>query len=592
MQATPIWFGRDDRPLLGFLHAPADGSARGGVVVCPPFDRDYMHAHYALRMLAEELCDRGLCVLRFDYDGTGDSAGRADDPGRLEAWLGSVKGALETVRSTGVSSVSMVGMRIGATLAGVAAARDGNVDTMVLWDPVGSGRAYLAEQRALAALAFGGRDTTPQQNGNDDAAVETPGMRFDGATARDLATLDLVRTPGPLARRILVLSRSGAPEGRLGARLDLPHVEWGEATGQDRLMDVGSPNQVLPAATIERAARWLGAAAPAAAVPLRLPAPAGPATVDHGPDGSPVVEVPTALGPAGLFGVVTEVPGRSSGPTVLFINVANEHRLGPARLWVELARRWATLGIRSARMDLSGLGDSPTRRPGQPRFVTRAPEAFDDLRDACRALSPDDPSNVVLIGLCASAYQALDSAFDVHPRGVVSINPVLSFRPPEVAGGGAVDPRRHAAIPRRPATQALHGNGPIVGLRHRVPRLAARIRNLVEGVEGLLAPRRQRPVVWLGELVARDVDVLVVCGEREARPIRLSGSARSLKRLERSGRFHLELVPGLEHGLLRSDQRLEVVELVSRYVLSLSAHWAPAPACDPVPLAEPAPAHP
>jgi hypothetical protein len=586
-QATPIWLGRDTRPLLGFLHVPQERSARGGVVVCPPFDRDYLHAHYALRMLAEEVCSRGLCVLRFDYDGTGDSAGRPGDPDRVESWLGSVAAALGLVRSTGVSNVSMVGMRIGATLAGVAAVRDGAVDNLVLWDPVASGRTYLAEQRALSALALGRREATSKTVG-DDGAVETPGMRFDGATARDLAALDLVTAAGPLARRVLVLTRSGAPEGRLGERLDLPHVEWGEATGQAQLMDIGSPNQVLPAATIERTARWIGAAAPGPAVPLRLPAPAGPAVVDHAPDGAPVVEVPAALGPAGLFGVVTEVPGRAGGPTVLFLNVANEHRLGPARLWVDLARLWAPLGVRSCRVDLSGLGDSPTRHPGQPRFVTRAPEAFDDVQDACRALSPDDPSNVVLVGLCASAYQALDSAFDVLPRGVVSINPVLSFRPPEVAAGGAVDPRRHAAIPRRPATEVLHGNGPIVGLRHRVPRLASQIRDLVEGLEGLLAPREQRPLVWLGDLVARDVDVFVVCGEREARPIRLSGSARALRRLERSGRFHLTLLPGLEHGLLRTDQRLEVVDLVSQHVLSLSAHWAPRPAgSNPAPLAAP-----
>lgn len=569
MTATPIWLGPQDRPLLGFLHAPATSTARGGVVVCPPFDRDYMHAHYALRLLAEELCGLGLCVLRFDYDGTGDSAGGPHDPGRVEAWLGSVAAALGAVRATGVPGTALVGMRIGATLAGVAAARDGDVDALVLWDPVASGRAYLAEQRALSALAFDG------PTARDDGAVETPGMRFDAATARDLAGVDLVRTPGPLARKILVLTRSGRPEGRLGTRLDLPYVAWGEATGQDRLMDVGSPHQVLPVAAIERVAGWVGAAAPAAPVPLRLPAAAGTATVGHTVDGAPVVERPVALGPARLFGMVTEVPGRATGPAVLFVNVANEHRLGPARLWVELARRWAAAGVRSCRMDLSGLGDSPVRHPGQARFVTRAPEAFDDVRDACRALTPHDPSDVVLVGLCASGYQVLDSAFDVLPRGVVAVNPILSFRPPEVAGGGGVDPRRHAAIPRRPATQALHGNGPIVGLRHRVPRLATRVRDVVEGIEGLTAPASQRPAVWLAELVGRGVDVLVVCGEREARPIRLSGSSRRFRRLERTGRYRLDLVPGLEHGLLRSDQREEVAVRLGDHVLGLTGHRAP-----------------
>ncbi|MGH9091700.1 MAG: esterase, partial [Acidimicrobiales bacterium] len=172
MTATPIWLGPSHRPLLGFLHVPEGGAARGGVVVCPPFDRDYMHAHYALRLLAEELCGRGLCVLRLDYDGTGDSAGGPHDPGRVDAWLASVAAGLAAVRATGVPGTALVGMRIGATLAGVAAARDGGVDALVLWDPVASGRAYLAEQRALAALAFGGR---PGGGGGGDGSVETPG---------------------------------------------------------------------------------------------------------------------------------------------------------------------------------------------------------------------------------------------------------------------------------------------------------------------------------------------------------------------------------------------------------------------------------
>ena len=95
MDATPIWFGAEHRPLLGWFHSPPGGRARGGVVVCPPIGRDYLQAHYALRMLAETLAELGMCVLRFDYDGTGDSAGDDSDPGRVASWMASVRSALE-----------------------------------------------------------------------------------------------------------------------------------------------------------------------------------------------------------------------------------------------------------------------------------------------------------------------------------------------------------------------------------------------------------------------------------------------------------------------------------------------------------------
>ena len=60
MTARPIWFGRAERPLFGWFHAPNDGRACAGVVVCPPFGTEYMHAHYALRLLGEHLTQVGI----------------------------------------------------------------------------------------------------------------------------------------------------------------------------------------------------------------------------------------------------------------------------------------------------------------------------------------------------------------------------------------------------------------------------------------------------------------------------------------------------------------------------------------------------
>jgi pimeloyl-ACP methyl ester carboxylesterase len=562
--ATPIWFGTDDRPLFGVFHTPTDGRARAGAVICPPFDRDYMHAHYALRLLAERLAEHGVCVLRFDYDGTGDSAGGPQDPDRVAAWLGSVDAALDVVRAAGAETTVLIGMRIGATFAGAVAERRRDVDDLVLWDPVTSGKAYLSEQRALSALSF------TESTDRDDGAVETPGMRFEAPTVEALRAVDLTKTVGPLAERVLVLPRPEKPLARLAKRLDQPHVEWSEVTGQAELMDTGSPNQVMPYDDIDRIAGWVSSAVPATSARLQPPEPAGAATIGRLDDGTAIVETPTALGPAGLFGVVTDVPGRTGGPTAVFLNVANEHRLGPARLWVDLARQWAASGIRSVRFDLSGLGDSPTRQADQPRFVTRAPESFDDVIDVCRAVSPDDPSNVVLFGLCASAYQALDSAFDVFPRGVVSINPILSFLPPELVTGDTLDPRRHVAIPRPSAMQAFRGDGKLAGLRKRFPRLAVRGRELSEMLEALTAARERRPAAWLKKLTDAGVDVLLICGDREARPIKLSGTTWSFRRLERTGRYRLDLIPGLEHALLITDQRADVRRRVTEYMHRLA----------------------
>ena len=94
-----------------------------------------------------------IVSLRFDYDGTGDSGGHLDDPSRDTAWVQSVSFAVDALRRLGVTTVSAVGMRLGATILGVAAdVGDLRFSSLVLWDPCASGRNYLRELSALESL--------------------------------------------------------------------------------------------------------------------------------------------------------------------------------------------------------------------------------------------------------------------------------------------------------------------------------------------------------------------------------------------------------------------------------------------------------
>ncbi len=379
--ATPFWFGPDDRPLLGWLHLPADGMARGGVVLCQPLGIEAICVYFSYRMLADRLAQLGLAVLRFDYDGTGDSVGAETDPDRLESWLASLTLATDRLAATGVGAVGMVGIRMGALLAATEAVRRGGVDRLVLWDPCLSGRAFLREQRFLRLLATEG-------DGKEDTAVEAPGIRFEAETVKELGDLDMTRTEGPLAARTLVLAPPGRSHPRrLEARLAGTPVEWQEATGQEDLLD--SQLQETPFDTIERVALWLSAGLDAP--PVRLSPPdTGSAAVARGADGHVVSERPVALGALPLFGLVTEPAGPVESPTIVLVDEGNTHHIGQSRVWVDLARRLGGEGFRVLRFDLSGNGDSGTR-PGQLAHVARAPEAGDDVWQAQRAISPDDP---------------------------------------------------------------------------------------------------------------------------------------------------------------------------------------------------------
>jgi hypothetical protein len=245
------------------------------------------------------------------------------------------------------------------------------------------------------------------------------------------------------------------------------------------------------------------------------------------------------------------------GPAIVFLNVATEPHTGPARLWVHLSRRWAALGLRCIRVDMSGLGDSPTRS-GEPEFVIRLPVNFDDVAEAVKAVSPEDPSDVVLAGLCSSAYQALDSAVELNPRGVIALNPVLTFQPPEMIANEEVYPRRRVALPLGNMVEKFHGDGPLAPLRRRFPNLGWRIRTLLA--------RGARPSVWLKELTGAGVDLLLICGDREARPIRNGTTPRTMSKLVRSGLFTFEYIPGLQHGLLVAAHRDRIEEIVTAHV--------------------------
>jgi pimeloyl-ACP methyl ester carboxylesterase len=151
----PFFFGPHGRSLYGCYGAPPDEIAQGcGVVLCPPVGQDYTRSHRALKLLADRLARLGFPVLRFDYHGCGDSAGSGEDA-RLAHWVEDVGAAAHEVRRRGADGVCLVGARLGGTLALLAGADAGDIDTdgLVLWDPVLDGRAYLGEleaaQRAL-----------------------------------------------------------------------------------------------------------------------------------------------------------------------------------------------------------------------------------------------------------------------------------------------------------------------------------------------------------------------------------------------------------------------------------------------------------
>jgi dienelactone hydrolase len=122
----------------------------------------------------------------------------------------------------------------------------------------------------------------------------------------------------------------------------------------------------------------------------------------------------------GLVGILTEPnPGvaRPNAPVVIASNVGMNHRVGPFRAYVDLARRLAGFGYSMLRFDLAGMGDSEPRKDDRSEFE----RALMDVRDAANALSQrKGATRFVQLGLCSG----VDSAHTISvedPRVVASV---------------------------------------------------------------------------------------------------------------------------------------------------------------------------
>jgi pimeloyl-ACP methyl ester carboxylesterase len=246
----PLYFGDSRRPLFGVHHPPQGSGRRPGVVLCPPFGQESLRAHRSLRELATRLADAGFPALRFDYRGSGDSAGEPEEA-RLEGWVDDVATAVEEMReSTGERRVALAGLRLGGAVAALGARLVGGAEALVLWEPVFDGAAYLAELRRAHAEWV--RDHAP---GATVAPDEVLGFTLPAGLAADIAELRLDRiSPVPARRTLVVASGEGGTrlwEGHpsVEQRVVPPVPVWLHAEGMSRVL--------VPGALIEAVVAWV-----------------------------------------------------------------------------------------------------------------------------------------------------------------------------------------------------------------------------------------------------------------------------------------------------------------------------------------------
>jgi len=206
-----------------------------------------------LRALADRLAGAGFHALRFDCRGCGDSGGEGSEAG-IDEWVEDALAAVSEMREhTGSSRVALVGLRLGAALGTLAARRLGGVDSLVLWDPVVDGTAYVRELRVSNATWI--REHAHGAEVRDDEVLGAP---FPARLAAEIAAVRLAGLDVPARRALIVSSDEGQGPIALWADRDPVLVErrrfppapvWLHAEGEERAL--------VPGELLDAVVAWL-----------------------------------------------------------------------------------------------------------------------------------------------------------------------------------------------------------------------------------------------------------------------------------------------------------------------------------------------
>jgi alpha-beta hydrolase superfamily lysophospholipase len=574
--ARAFYFGTEGARLFGWLHLPAPEARRGlGVVVCNPFGFEEVCAHRSLRHFAQAFSAAGWPSLRFDHAGCGDSEGDEFDPDLLSRWVAGVHAAVDTLKATsGVSQVVLLGVRLGATLAALAATARDDIAGLVAIAPVVRGRAYIRE---LTMLGESGRASSA----SPADVLESAGFVMARTTQESLSQIDLRRLDTAPAPHVLIVPRDDLDGGvdwqpslsALGAAVRVEPWPGYAGMMQDPQRTI-VPEQIVRG-VVQCLQAWDVGLAPQPVA--AMPEPQAVLKVSAAVQERPVF-VPAGASSV-LFGVLSEPAGtarRPGRPAVLMLNSGAVHHIGPNRLWVRLARQWAARGTTVLRIDLSGVGDSDARMGAQENVVYSA-HAIADVSDSLAYLRGElQAGECHLLGLCSGGYHAFKAAVAGQP--VVSstvINPLTYFwrdgdtlRDVKDYELGALTSRyRDKIFTREPWLKLLRGQLDArvvmqVGLRRAWSRVAPHLLRLARR---LRIPLRDDLAGELAMAVQQGIRLrFVFAAHAPGYELLRQQGGSAIERLVDRHLASLDFVPDADHTFTRLEARERLVALLDR----------------------------
>lgn len=172
---TPVVFECKGQQIVGMLHVPSGRARCPAALLLHGFTGTKTEIHRMFVKLSRRLAEHGIASLRFDFRGSGDSAGEFEELTIRSQILDSLEALKFLSRQEPINPrrIALVGMSLGGAIAAHVVAREPKkIKSLVLWAPVAEGAGILDDLStpdAVASLA---------QTGITDYEANLVGVQF------------------------------------------------------------------------------------------------------------------------------------------------------------------------------------------------------------------------------------------------------------------------------------------------------------------------------------------------------------------------------------------------------------------------------
>ena len=187
--------------LFGVLHG-CSNFRNAGAVFCHPWGEEKQKSYRPFVEFSRFLASNGICSLRFDCRGFGDSEGDAIEA-NLQTQIANTRDAVSLLTERfEIERVYLIGLRLGASISALLAEQDKRIAGIVLLSPIVDGLRYwndLIRTQQFSALSRGSKAASKDQlleGLEKNHFIEIEAQNLSAEMSSQISNLNLIESLG------------------------------------------------------------------------------------------------------------------------------------------------------------------------------------------------------------------------------------------------------------------------------------------------------------------------------------------------------------------------------------------------------------